>query len=113
MTNMNESNVRYCALLDIAEECFSKENVATAAPIAQIAAFSAFRGRELFSSPRLENLLIRIGKKIPSTSSSINSRQGKKRLKILHILTHARPVGGDSRFVWRWIQRDSANQHSV
>ena len=33
--------------------------------------------------------------------------------KILHVLSYAKPIGGDSRFVWRWIQEDSNNRHFV
>jgi glycosyltransferase involved in cell wall biosynthesis len=32
---------------------------------------------------------------------------------VLHILTKALDVGGDTRMVWRWIQQDSTRQHSV
>ena len=32
---------------------------------------------------------------------------------MLHVLTYAKPIGGDSRFAWRWIQRDGSSRHSV
>ena len=32
---------------------------------------------------------------------------------ILHVLTYAGPVGGDTRFVHRWIQVEARRSHSV
>jgi hypothetical protein len=32
---------------------------------------------------------------------------------ILHVLSYAKPIGGDSRYAWRWILRDRESKHSV
>ena len=31
----------------------------------------------------------------------------------MHVLSYAQPIGGDSRFAWRWIQEDHNNRHCV
>ena len=95
---MTEANHRFRRLLDIADKYFSDGDAAGAARLAQIAAYYAFRGRWSFASPRLENLLIRIGRQIANPPPISYSGPQQQQLRVLHILTHARPVGGDSRF---------------
>jgi hypothetical protein len=36
-----------------------------------------------------------------------------KAADVLHVLSYARPIGGDTRFVWRWIELDPSRRHSV
>lgn len=33
--------------------------------------------------------------------------------KVLHVLTHAFEVGGHTRFVWNWIEKDASSQHFI
>jgi hypothetical protein len=87
----------------------------TAAAFAQIAADYAWKNPTgLLASPELEQILAGLGRKffaggprIPESSSQIPPK------RILHVLTAAYPVGGHTRFVWRWIQQDAERTHSL
>jgi hypothetical protein len=107
--------VRYCDLLTLAEEYLDAKDLLASARLAQIAARYAYPGHVgLLGSPRLERLLLELGKRISTTTVSGVRRNDKKNSqKILHVLTYGRPIGGDSRFVYRWMQEDHNNQHSV
>ena len=72
-----------------------------------------FPGNGLFASPRLERLLLEIGKTIPTDPANETQRTCRNSRHVLHVLTYAKPIGGDSRYAWRWIQRDSNSRHSV
>ncbi|WP_374089777.1 hypothetical protein [Methylomicrobium lacus] len=110
----SESYARFCKLLTLAEEVFAAGNFLAAVRLAQMAARYAFPGNVgLFGSPRLERLLLDIGKEIPVASVCGVQHHDENMRKVLHILSYGRPVGGDSRFVWRWIQEDRNNQHFV
>lgn len=103
----------FCDLVTLAENYFSVGNLRGAIGLAQIAVRYIFPGHGLFASARLERLLLEIGKQIPTDGPSYTPNKGNHSQNVLHILTHARPIGGDSRFVWRWIQRDDRSCHSV
>lgn len=109
----NDVHARFCELLKLAEERLNGGDTLTAAGLAQIAARYVFPGKGIFASPRLERLLIEIGKRIPVASTAQKPSTKSRRRKVLHILTHARPIGGDTRFAWRWIESDTSSQHSV
>lgn len=114
MIKIDDAYSRFCHLLTLAEDYFAIGNYTAAVKLAMLAARYAFPANAgLFASPRLERLLLELGKKIPILSDCTAQyyRAGKR--NILHILTYARPIGGDSRFVWRWIQEDQNNRHSV
>ena len=113
MNNLKDAYIRFCDILTMAEKYFEKGDLSAAVGLAQIAVRHVFPGKGLFASPRLENLLLEIGKQIPVCRSRNFKERDKKSRNVLHILTHARPIGGDSRFVWRWIERDYKNRHSV
>ncbi len=110
---LDDAFARYCGLLSLAEEYYSSGNLAASAGLAQIAARYAFPANVgLFSSPRLERLLLRLGEQVERDTGESPGRPGSLR-HILHILSYAKPIGGDSRFAWRWIQQDQQSRHSV
>ncbi|MCG8348314.1 MAG: hypothetical protein MI924_11110 [Chloroflexales bacterium] len=84
--------------------------------MAEIAAnYAMCKHTGLFVSPELEQTLIEIG--TTAVSSPKNAPHTKRRHEsaqhIVHVLTRAFSIGGDSRFAWRWIQQDLKRQHSV
>lgn len=102
--------VRFKGLLTLAERLLARNDADAAVCVAQIAAHHAFTIHSgLFASYRLERLLLALGCRIQATSSR---RRGRLR-HVLHVLTHARHVGGDTRCVRRWIQQDRYHKHSV
>ncbi len=110
IANLNENYTLFNVLLTLAEQLLSSNNLTAAAAIAQIAAHHAFTSHSgLFASPRLERLLLALGCRIPASS---RPRSGSVR-NVLHVLTYARYVGGDTRFVRRWIEQDTNHRHSV
>jgi hypothetical protein len=109
----NDSYLQFCDLVALAEEYFKDKNLPAAVGLAQIAARYMFPGNGLFVSTRLERLLLEIGKQIPTDLPRGARNNGNCSRNVLHVLTHARPIGGDSRFAWRWIQRDGSSCHSV
>lgn len=111
---LKRSYARYCGLLDLAEARVAAGDLPAAVGLAQIAARYAFPGNVgLFSSPRLERLLLAIGRQIPSRSCPSAQHRADGSRRILHVLSYGRPVGGDTRCAWRWIQEDRGNRHSV
>ena len=103
-------------LLGIAETFLAKQRYRQAAVSAEIAAlYASYNHPGQFASPRLERLLRIIGHRTVDDSAMACGRgtpDGTIR-RVLHVLTAAKDVGGDSRFVWRWIQRDVERCHSV
>jgi hypothetical protein len=115
LTCTEEAYARFCYLLTICEKHFAAGDYPAAASLANIAARYAFPVRAgLFGSPRLENILLNLGRKIPTDAKCELGRSsvGLPR-NVLHIMSYARPVGGDCRYVWRWIQQDRQSTHSV
>jgi len=111
-------------LLDRAEEMLRGRRPLASAIYAGIAAnYAMSHHTGLFMSPRLEALLQRIGRESIAEVSSgrtpypVGSRerlpQGQSPHQVLHVLTRAQGVGGDTRMVWRWIQQDRERRHSV
>ncbi len=99
--------------LTLAESYLARGNLMAAARLAQLAAYYAFHGRGLFASPRLENLVLKIGRQIPTDPVPAEPARTDGIRNVLHVLTHAQPIGGDSRFAWRWMQWDQNSRHSV
>jgi len=97
----------------MAEQAMQLGDHDAAAGIAQLAANYAFpAGVGLFGSPRLERLLQQLGRQIPSVPGRVRQLDGDRR-RVLHVLTYAKPIGGDSRFAWRWMELDRDSRHSV
>ena len=114
MKHLSDAYARFGELLSLAEEHAAAGDCPAAVALAQIAARYAFPGNVgLFGSCRLEQLLLELGKQIPSPPPrGTRHRDGTSR-NILHVLSYGRPVGGDSRYAWRWMQEDRNNRHSV
>lgn len=113
-TQPNTTYGRFSKLLDLAESYAQAGDFRTGFGLAQVAARYAFPGTVgLFASPRLEKLLMFLGAQLPSRDVSSHSRNTDGPKDVLHILSYGRPVGGDSRFAWRWMQEDRSNRHFV
>ena len=111
---LNVSYGKYSRLMTIAERCFADGKLVSAVRLAEIAARFAFPGQVgLFASPRLERLLSQLGNKIPIDCELAFRKEFSSRRQVIHVMTYAKPLGGDSRFVWRWIQQDQESCHSV
>jgi hypothetical protein len=105
---------RFCDLVSLAEESAEEGELAAAAALAQLAAHAAWPGNNgLFVSARLERLLLVLGSRMPDGPSSGPAQGASGKRRVLHVLTYARNIGGDTRFVWRWINADRGNEHSV
>jgi hypothetical protein len=102
----------FTRLVSAAERQADAGRYRVAAACAQIAAHHGFVDHAgVFASPALERVLNRIGR--VAIRRSGGRRDAREVRRVLHVLTYARPVGGDTRFVWRWISADSERQHSV
>ncbi len=101
-------------LLAVIEKCLADRNFAAAAGLAQMTARRAFPTHiGIFASPRLERLVLELGRRgVRNLAPRREDNAGRAR-KVLHILTYARQVGGDTRFVWRWVKLDENSRHSV
>jgi hypothetical protein len=106
---------RFEALVSIAESFEQESDPQAAVACAQVAAACAWRNHAgVFASPRLERLLTRIGSRALSAGpvALVRSRRTPPQ-RVLHVLTKARAMGGDSRFPCRWMAVDGSRQHSV
>lgn len=104
------------SLVGVAEEFLKEGKYLQAAVSVQIAAYYAsYNHHGAFVSEKLEEILRTIGKRATDAASLSRVRAGSDGTvkRVLHVLTAARDVGGDTRFVWRWIQRDPGRSHSV
>jgi hypothetical protein len=114
MKRVHDVYAGYCHLVSLAEKRFAEGDVVGAIRLAQMAARYAYPATAgLFASPRLERLILELGRRIPSVVQPPVVADRDKRSKVLHVLTYGRPIGGDTRFVWRWIQEDRHNRHFV
>lgn len=102
-------------LLSIAEEFLAASRLPLAAACAEIAATCAWHNHPgLFASARLERLLIDLGRRtVPKASQPIGRMRRASPRHVLHVMSKARLMGGDSRFACRWIQADSGRKHSI
>jgi hypothetical protein len=103
-------------LLDISQAFLREGRDALAAASAEIAAlYASYNHPGEFTSPRLETILRAIGHRAidPAPASSVRRPDGERPMRVLQVMTAAKDVGGDTRFVWRWMQRDTERCHSV
>ena len=102
-------------VVDIADEFVRGSRLRLAAACAEIAAGCAWRNHPgLFASPRLERVLIELGRRsVPAGATSVARRVSRTPRHVLHVLSKARAMGGDSRFACRWMRADGARAHSV
>ena len=114
-SSIRNNFTRVEALIGIAESFARAADYRSAAACAQVAAACAWRNHAgLFASPRLERLLADIGSKAVSAERAalVRGRRTPPQ-RVLHVLTKARPMGGDSRFSCRWMHVDAGRRHSV
>jgi hypothetical protein len=105
---------RFCRVLDLAEARLARGDLPAAAALAKLATNQAFPATVgLFGSPRLERLLIDIGRQMSAPEGAAVPAVRGERRQVLHVLTYAKPIGGDSRYAWRWIELDGESRHSV
>jgi hypothetical protein len=114
LRRMRASYDQFRDLLNLAEQELAASNLHAAIGLLQIAARFAFPGNVgLMVSHRLEELLGKAGRQIPNVSAPEAEHRSTSSRRVLHVLSYGRPVGGDTRFVWRWIQEDQTSQHFV
>jgi hypothetical protein len=112
--HLNDAYGRFSSLLTLAEERAAAGDHPAAIALAQVAARYTFPGNVgLFGSSRFERLLLELGKRIPSAPPQRAERRDENSRNVLHVLSYGRPVGGDCRCAWRWMQEDQGNRHSV
>ena len=111
---MAASAGEFGALVRVATDLLAQKDVAQAAVVTEIAALhGAYNHHGALISAPLEDALKTIGLQMaPGVKGTAPKRPAAPK-HILHVLTAAKDVGGDSRFVWRWIQRDSGHRYSV
>ena len=85
------------------------EDAITAVELGAIVAGARHPG--VHASHRLERLLERIAAEHLEPLTARPAREGVER--VLHIVTETYPVGGHSRMIWRWIERDGERIHTV
>jgi hypothetical protein len=80
-----------------------------------VANFAMSRHAGLFASPALEDLLLTIGRKHLASAPKYTRRTVAvtEPRHVLHVLTRAAGVGGDTRLVARWVRHDPERTHSV
>ncbi len=109
-----QAHQRFCGVLDLAEARLLAGDLPAAAALAKLATNEAFPATVgLFGSPRLERLLIEIGRRMPAPDAAVPPALRGERRQVLHVLTYAKPIGGDSRYAWRWMELDGDSCHSV
>lgn len=100
--------------MDLASVELDAGRTDVALALCELIARMMFPAHGAFSSPSLEGLL----RKLSSIAfhdlrpDAVEAASSSRR-RVLHVLTHARPLGGDSRFAWRWMEADDASEHSV
>lgn len=103
----------YIAAVDQAESFHSRGRLDAAAAHAQVAALMAQGPHAgLFCSPRLERMLIDIGRR---TARPTNWRrpQHTQIKRVLHVATEMVPVGGLVNNLMHWLKADSGRMHSL
>ncbi len=102
------------SLIDHLDDLIERGKYAEAAASAQVAAnFAVFWHAGVFSSPRLEEAIRKLGQRaIPSLAPKAARHDGTN-LAILHVVTELSEIGGHTRMITRWVGHDNANVHSV
>jgi len=106
---------QFDGLVAMAAEFLAERRYAQAAVASQIAAsHAAYNHSGAFASARLEQVLLAIGAATAPGVARPGARTDDGAIRrVLHVLSAAKDVGGDSRFVWRFILGDSGRRHSV
>ena len=104
-----------CRLVDQIDPLTMTGRYAEAAAAAQVAAnHSVMWHPGLFVCGPLEDSIRRLG---ATALGELSPRRPKPAagatIRILHVASKVAPVYGGSRMIWRWIDHDTANTHSV
>jgi hypothetical protein len=68
----------------------------------------------IFASSRLEELLNSIGRRITRRTATTPAKRSPTAVKrVLHVLTHAYPVGGVTKMLGLWLRLDGERQNSI
>jgi hypothetical protein len=107
--------LEYENYLGQAQRLFSQGDLQSASVYAAIAAHIALRPHPgFFAAPRLERLLVDIGRRTSERSAYLRILDPSRRIRsILHVVTEMTPVGGLTNMLGRWIRADAARMHSV
>jgi hypothetical protein len=105
----------YEAYLDKAQSRFKRGQYEAASVYAAIAAHMALRPHPgFFAAPRLEKLLVDIGRKTMGNAAYLRILDPSRKIRsILHVATELTAVGGLTNMLGRWIAADSSRLHSV
>jgi len=105
---------QYNAYVEAALTCSATGDVAGACLNAAIAATVATsRHCGVFASPRLDRMLIDIGRRLDGDTPSPASEHRLRYRKVLHVCTQLAPTGGLTRMISRWIDADPERTNSV
>lgn len=106
---------KFDAMVRMLRRLCDRQQHRSAAVLGEICAlFGVYNHTGTFFSQDLEQVLTLIGARTIKMGRARPDRHAADPIKrILHVLTIAKPVGGDSRYVWRWINQDIDRHHSV
>jgi hypothetical protein len=98
---------RYAEIAETFEAAGALDDAISTVELAASVAAVSHSG--VYASLRMERLLARIGGTLPPFAPRPAEATGR----VLHVVTETYATGGHTRMVWRWIDRDPANAHSV
>ena len=111
---ISKSYSQFCGILRLADESLAAGDLEAAAGLAHLAARFAFPATVgVLASPHLERILTEVGRRMRPTPNQATKPARRGRRHVLHVLSYGKPVGGDSRYAWRWIQAEPGSRHSV
>ncbi len=105
----------YSWFLKLAQNAWRWKNVQAACSYASLAALVAtHRHAGFFASPRLEQLLVSIGRDLPDEGSYRRTTKTPDRVRrVLHVCTEVANIGGLASMLVRMIKEDGSRQHSL
>lgn len=109
---LSEHRRELSGLVAAASALLSSHRHADAATAIQIAANHAVLWHAgLFTDPALERTLHDLGRSALACTAHRRGRSDARR--VVHVATSVAPVGGHSRMIWRWIERDRDSRHGL
>jgi hypothetical protein len=112
MTALETNSFLYEVLLDSVRRLARRDDSRLLSFVESVA-FAALRyhpGR--FSDGALENVVLRAGTRLESSRAGAPTRPPARK-RTLHVASFVHAVGGHSRFLAKWIQRDLGSDHGV
>ena len=112
---VEEHRTEFARLLDRVEADVAARRPGSAAAWAQVAAnYAVLCHTGAYASAQLERAIETIGAEgIPWHGARARAPWKTVGLRVLHVLTEVKAVGGHTRNVERWMGADEANTHSV